>query len=350
MGEQSAIPDLSALKVLTGGRDPGAAAAELGRCSAGDGLPLVAPTADRVRAMLAGQAPESPVAPLPPLMMSATAEDVAVCAVLAGCAPGWLRFIAAAMEAAAAPEFNLLGISTTTGNAAVGVILHGPGPVRLGAAGGPGCLGPSAITAAVGRAVALSGRLLGGALPGTLDMATVGQPAKLSMCLAEPVPPAGWTALHVARGCPPGSDAVTVFGASGIIEVADTSSDSGQGLLETLAAATPLPAGVSSDGTVLGGGQQLFVLPPEWVTRLVADGCTRETAAAFMYEHAVLPLDRLPTSARFRLSDDVWRAGQLRSARSAADVLFVCAGGPGVKAAYLPSWPGGSTAVTRAVG
>lgn len=349
MSEPSGPLDPAALRVVSAGESADDVVTRLDRHGLGDGLPLVSPTRPRVTAMLAGRAQDEPVAELVPLPYAATVEDVAQCAVLAGCAPGALPYLLAAVDAVAAPEFNLLGVSTTTGNAAVGVVVHGDGAPRHGFDTGANCLGPSRVNATFGRALALACRLLGGAVPGVLDMATLGQPAKLALCLAEGEVPQGWTSWHRSRGCAAGSDAVTVFATAGLLEVADTWSASALGLLESLASATPLPAAVSASGELVGGGQQLYVLPPEWVVRLVAEGWTRESVGAFLHEHAVLAVDRLPAAAASRLSDPARESGVLRCASSPDDFLLVCAGGTGVKAAYLPSWPGGSRAVTRPV-
>ena len=85
----------------------------------GDGLPLVPPTLDRVQRMLGERAPRAAgiLCELPPLFAPVTWRDVAINAVMAGCTPECLPVVAAAVEALAAPEFNLVGIATTTGSA-----------------------------------------------------------------------------------------------------------------------------------------------------------------------------------------------------------------------------------------
>ncbi|MQA01195.1 MAG: hypothetical protein GEV07_00170 [Streptosporangiales bacterium] len=349
MNTAAAPVDPSALRVVTGDAAAEGVVARLDAAGLGDGFPMASPTAAKVSAMLAGRTADEPVEPLAPLCYPATVEDVAVCAVLAGCAPGVLPYLLAAVDAVTADEFNLLGVSTTTGNAAAGIIVHSAGRLQHPFATGANCLGPTPVNAAFGRAFALACRVLGGAVPGTLDMATLGQPAKFALCLAEEQAPAGWQTWHEFRGAPADRDAVTVFCTAGNLEVADTWSDTARGLLESLAAATPLPAGISANGELVGGGQQLYVLPPEWVVRLVAEGWTRESTGAYLYEHAVLPVDRLPASALSRLTEGARGQQVLRCARAPADYLVLCTGGTGVKAAYLPSWPGGSIAVTREV-
>src|SRR5206468_7382827 len=50
-----------------------------------DGLPVIPPTSARIGAMLRGHDAGRPLGMLPPLFRELTLEDVAVCAVLAGC-------------------------------------------------------------------------------------------------------------------------------------------------------------------------------------------------------------------------------------------------------------------------
>ena len=67
-----------------------------------DGLPVVAPTVERVARMLAGTTrdPGEVVTIVPPDLVECTVEKVAVNAVLAGCRPEYLPVVLAAVEAA----------------------------------------------------------------------------------------------------------------------------------------------------------------------------------------------------------------------------------------------------------
>src|SRR5690348_4228650 len=93
-----------------------------------DGLPVVPPDAERVAAMLAhnGYFPEEEIALLPPGFETATAGDIAICAVMAGCKAEYLPVLIAAVEALSDMNFNLVGIATTTGSAAPLYIVNGP--------------------------------------------------------------------------------------------------------------------------------------------------------------------------------------------------------------------------------
>jgi hypothetical protein len=77
-----------------------------------DGLPIVAPTPERVRAMIAGahEDPQRVLGLMPPLWRQASIEKLAVNAVMAGCEPAYFPVIVAAVKAVLDPAFNLYGV------------------------------------------------------------------------------------------------------------------------------------------------------------------------------------------------------------------------------------------------
>src|SRR5262245_43981937 len=124
------------MNVWTGSPDTGwdEAQEELAACGLTDGLPVVPPTPARVEAMLQanGWDADAVVCHLAPRLEPARWCDIAINAVMAGCAPSCLPVVGAALEAMAAEEFNLTGVSTTTGSAAPLVIVNGPIAARIG--------------------------------------------------------------------------------------------------------------------------------------------------------------------------------------------------------------------------
>src|SRR5262245_26727030 len=137
-----------------------------------DGLPIVPPTVERVTQMLAQtrRRPDEVVAHVAPGFGAATVERIAVNAVMAGCEPAYLPVVIAAVEAAAAEEFNLQGIQATTNPVAVWVVVNGPAAQRLGVNGSFNCIGQGAwANATIGRALRLVLQNCGGALPGEMD-------------------------------------------------------------------------------------------------------------------------------------------------------------------------------------
>src|SRR5215211_6053521 len=77
-----------------------------------DGLPVVAPTRDRVDRMLAwtDRAAHDSLGVMPPRHGVATVEALAVNAVMAGCRPEYFPVVLTAVEALLAPEFNLFAV------------------------------------------------------------------------------------------------------------------------------------------------------------------------------------------------------------------------------------------------
>ena len=326
-------------------------------CGLGDGLPIVPPTVDRVRQMLTanGVDPEAVVCQLAPLFAAATWQDIAINAVMAGCKPQYLPVVAAAIDALAEPEFNLIGIATTTGSASSLVVVNGPIAQRIGMNAGANALGPgNRANATIGRAVRLVLQNVGGAVPGEIDMSTLGQPGKYTFCMAENEASSPWPPLHVERGFKATDSVATVVGTAGIVEVVDSSSTSPEALAQTFAQSM-LIAGSVGGGGWLGGGEPLLVLPPEQAVLLAQANCSKAAFKALVWERAVLPLDRLSPAIRSHLIErrrseqptDV--EAPLRVAAKADDIMIVVAGGVGIKAAYIPTWGGSTRAVSRRV-
>ena len=317
-----------------------------------DGLPLVPPTRERVEAALQVSRVEADeiVAVLPPAYESVTWHDVAINAVLAGCKSEYLRVIGAAVSAMASPEFNLLGIATTTGSATTCVIVNGPIAREIGMNCGSNALGPgNRANASVGRAVRLVLQNAGGARAGETDMATLGQPGKLALCFAENELESPWPALHVERGFDRDESVVTVVGVSGTIEVVDSESKTAAELAQTFAQSMLIAGNVGSAG-LLGGGEPLVVVPPEHAQVFAGGGGSKTDAKRAIYERALLAIDRLspPLRARAQASGGA-PDGYLRVARAPEDVMIVVAGGVGRKGAYLPTWSGTTKAVSRRI-
>lgn len=345
------------MKICSDNIDFDAAQVELHAAGVTDGLPVVPPTGARIAAMLAHGRfdPAEVVTALPPGFAEATWRDIAVNAVMAGCLPEHLAVVGAAVEALAAPEFNLIGIATTTGSATPIAIVNGPVAARIGMNAGGNALGPgNRANAAIGRAIGLCLRNIGEAKPGEMDMATLGQPAKYGCCFPENEAESPWAALHVERGFAATDSVVTVVGISGTVEVVDSMSSSGAGLAQTFAQSMLIAGNRGSHG-LFGGGEPLVIVPPEMARAFANDGFSKDDVKAAIFAEAVLPLERLAPTVREHLvsvrkdAGDADPASPLRVAAQAADVMIVVAGGVGVKGVYAPTWSGGTRAVSRLV-
>ena len=247
-----------------------------------DGLPVIPPTPERVQAMLAGRQPDVSLGPVPPAHGEATLERVAASAVLAGCRPAHFPVVVAAVEAALEPAFNAHGVAVTTQPAGPIVVVNGPGRDALGFNGGMGALGPgSRANATVGRALRLVLSLTGGARPGALDRATLGQPGKLTCCFAENEEASPWEPLHVERGFPASATTVTVVAGDAPLSVSDHRSRTPEELANTLAWAA---AGQWSPFWWPMDDTSLYVICPEHAALFTAHGWSKQTLRTAMFE------------------------------------------------------------------
>jgi hypothetical protein len=292
----------------------------------GDGLPLVPPTARRMERMLAGVAhPDRSYGLVPPLFGDLTPAAIGYQCVVAGCLPSELAVVLTAVAACLEPQFNLLGIQTTTGTPTVAAIVHGSVARSLGVNAEGNCLGPgSRANACIGRAVRLALTNIGGARPGIGDMATMGQPGKYTFCFAES-DSTSLPSLAARRGLANAQGAVTVLGVSGTMEVLPLGGDATpQAALRPLAAAVRGAQEASSAGRVRSAAEQFLLLPPEVFDLFAKAGWALADIQAGMAR--ALSEVEIPCSAE--------------------DIHPVLTGGAGIKMTYLPLWSGGTRSVT----
>lgn len=292
-----------------------------------DGLPCVVPTAERMTAMLQGRDPEVSFGMMPPLFGDLTAQAVAYCCILAGAVPAELPVVLEAAIATLEPEFNLLGIQTTTGTPTAAVLVHGPAPGRLSMNAGTNCLGPgNRANACIGRALRLVLTNIGGARPLVGDMATMGQPAKYGMAFAEGTHKLA-DPLPIRRGLAASDSAVTVIGLSGTIEVLpEAGASTPEAVLRPVLDAMQGARAAGSGGREREAGEQFLLLPPEMADVIAKGGWTLALARSFLWHEggAAWPI-----------------------ARSADDIHLIITGGAGVKMTCLVPWGGGTLSVTR---
>jgi hypothetical protein len=201
-----------------------------------DGLPVVPPTEERVRRMLAGtdRAPSDVVAVVPPDLVECTVEKAAVNAVMAGCLPECFPVVLAAVEAACAEEFALHGLLATTYFAGPVVVVNGPIAKQIGMNSGGNALGQgNRANATIGRGLQLVVRNVGGGRPGEVDQATLGNPGKYTFCFAEREDGSPFAPLAANRGV--SGSAVTLFAGSGVQPVFDQLSRDPHSLAHTYA-------------------------------------------------------------------------------------------------------------------
>ncbi len=256
-----------------------------------DGLPVVPPTPERVEAMLAGADPAFSLGPVPPAHGEATFERLAACAVLAGCRPSYFPVVRAAAEAALEPGFNAHGIAVTTQPVGTILVVNGPGRELVGLNSGMGALGPGTrANMTIGRALRLLLTLTGGATPGGLDRATLGNPGKLGVCFAENEELSPWEPLHVERGFDHRASTVTLVAADAPLSISEHRSRTPEGLAATLAWAAaaqwspfwwPMP------------DTSLFVICPEHASLFGTAGWSKQQLRRAIFEALQRPAREL---------------------------------------------------------
>lgn len=202
-----------------------------------DGLPIVPPTDDRILRMLTGtdRAPDEVVGIMPPDMKECTVEKVAISAVMAGARPEYMPIILAVVEAALMPKFTLHGVLCTLFFSGPVIVANGPVTKSIGMNWGHNCMGQgNRANATIGRTLQLIVRNVGGGRPGEIDRAVFGNPGKYTFCFAEDETDPDWEPLHVARGCTPGSNAVTLHHGHGVTAFSESSARSADELARSL--------------------------------------------------------------------------------------------------------------------
>ena len=307
----------------------------------GDGLPLVAPTIERVAETLSHveASEEEVIAVLPPRGGSATYRDVAVNAVLAGCKPEYFPVLVAAVKALGDQRINLRGVNTTTHPVAPLVIVHGKAVDELGFNAGLGTFGPgNRANATVGRAIRLVLLHIAGAIPGPGDASTQGQPSKYTYCIAENTKESPWGSYPDSLKINSES-ALTVHCGENPHNFHDMESNEIERILDK-AASSMTTFGVNN--ACISGGEWFIILCPEHARTAFNQGWSREDISGYLFEKARMPagefrkqfdllawadwMQSLPDESMVPMTQDV------------ENIRVIVSGGAGKHSCVVPSW------------
>lgn len=318
-----------------------------------DGLPIIPPTIERVERMLqyTSRRRDEVVARLAPGFGAATVERIAINAILAGCDPEAMPVLIAGTEAVADPCFNLQGIQTTTNPVAVWLILNGPLAARLGVNATFNCIGQGTwANATMGRALRLILQNIGGALPGEMDRATHGQPAKFTFCCAENEAENPWQPLHVERGFAPEQSTVTVVGTEGTMNM-NTHAKEAPELARVIAETMVHPP----SNEYVHGGEPWLLLSPEHAAVFKRGGLSKAALKRDLWERSKMAAGCLSAKelerARASRTEELGALTAttlLPIAPQPEGIQIIVAGGPGTHSVYIPCF-GNSRAVSREI-
>jgi hypothetical protein len=315
-----------------------------------DGLPIVPPTEDAVRACLEwAMLPPDQLIGIEPVRGAAiTAEKLAINAVMAGCLPMHFPPVVTAVAAMLEEEFLLHGATASTGGCAVFMVLNGPIRRELGAAGTFNALGNSdRATAVIGRAIRLALINILEVRPGGIDRSTIGHPGKFSFCVAENEDDSNWLPLHVQRGLPAEVSAVTVMAAGAPRQIMNEWTTAPEEILETFAA--EMRANMRHYS--IWGGNYALIIPKQLREHLQAAGWSKTEIASFIHARARMHRREWAECGKAAVVRDRGDT-EYAALGSPDDLLVVAAGGPaGGFGAVIPPWLGTkSRAVTLPIG
>lgn len=272
-----------------------------------DGLPVVPPTREAVKAMLAGtsRSPGEKIGIMYPRLGIATVEKIAINAVMAGAKPEYLPVIIAAIECVTDKNFNLYHI--VTGPVPV-IWISGPIVEEIGMNAGIGYLSPGyRANSTIGRAVAMCMINIGWrvmdiyAMPGG-----PGTPvAYTNYVVPENQKENPWESFSVERGYKPEESTVsvneTLWVSNGPGET--LSRNTFQQSLDQLAG---LVAPTSFFGMTLSEGNRYeIVLHPTLAHQLADAGFTKQSLVKWLYDKSAILWDRMNDERRERFKEEV---------------------------------------------
>ena len=311
-----------------------------------DGLPVVPATEPQVREMLDyyGGDPSFSLGTLQPRNSQATLEKLAINAVMAGCQPEYFPVVVAAVKATLDKDFNLGGNAATTGGAAQVVIVNGPIAGELGINGDVACFGPgSRANAAIGRALRLVIRNVGGLIPGEMDKATLATPGRYSFCFSENEERSPWEPRNIQLGYAEGSSTVTVAAIRGVYGVMETTVATGLEVLQTIVGSMKA-VGIANYYQIGTGAQIVLVICPEHAEEIAASGLSKSDVQEYIYQNARMPLHMLLGRAHYgnrnwpSWVDQTNPETLVPIARASEDIVVIVAGGDGRHSAWLAGW------------
>ena len=239
-----------------------------------DGLPIIPPTEEAVAEMMTGTdlAPDHIVATIIPRKGKATIEKIAVNAVMAGALPTYMPVLIAAVQSFADPKTRFDTFEVSTGSWAPFLAINGRIRNDINVNCSSGALSPGNIAnAAIGRAVGLIVKNIGGARKAVEDMGVIGNPGKYSLVIGEDEEASPWEPLSVERGFKKEDNTLTVFFPNTFIQTVPGGTDA-KGILNTLA------------GMVTSTMSSLIIIP-SWAKVLSSEGYTRQKVKEYLATH-----------------------------------------------------------------
>ncbi|MFC1837995.1 hypothetical protein ACFL1N_00340 [Thermodesulfobacteriota bacterium] len=305
-----------------------------------DGFPVVPPTEEAVAEMLTGTdlPPEHLLGELQSRGGKATVEKIAVNAVMAGCLPTHMPILIAATINLLESEAGFNGFTTygfSTGSWAPFWIINGPVAEQININNGSGALSPGNIAnAAIGRAIGLIIKNIGGVRKGVEDMGTIGNPMKYTLVISENEEESPWEPLHVELGHKKEDSTVTMSFPNCYLQHIPYTSDA-DGILRAIV--DHMPRGMRYN----------IVITPAHARNLSREGYDKEKVKKYIMDNKLVTRERITAFLGMGpvQEDSNDRNGNESEMMPLIDdiryIRIIVAGGPGAWIAHLAG--GGAT-------
>ncbi|MGB0621592.1 MAG: hypothetical protein ACPGVZ_19190 [Myxococcota bacterium] len=287
-----------------------------------DGLPIVAPTPERVETFLdaAGLAPDVLLGEVPTREVRVTAEHAAINAVMAGCRPDYFPVVLAAVRAHLHEKANCHSTTGTLSGAVQTVVVNGPVRSQIGIECGAGCMGPGfRANASIGRALRLVIRNVCRAIPGVLDRASFSSPHRFSFCFGENEEASNWTPMHVERGFGANESTVTVHSVMTVDSAVDFTSRTPEALCDSMLA-TLRRNGIAGDEFLGKDTTAMLVIGPEHQRFFDRAGWSKADIRDYLFP---------------KFTEDPGPNGRIVGIGKKEGLLIVAAGGDGMAQTYV---------------
>ena len=181
---------------------------------------------------------------------------------------------------------------------------------------------------------------IGGAIPGDIDRATQGTPAKISFCFAENEERNPWAPYRVDQGFDEADSIVTVVFAEGPHNINDHVSRQPKGLALIFADTV---MGLGANNTFVRNNDYMIAICPEHAAVFAEAGWDRSDLQEYLHERSRIPFSIWkqggmpyvnPVPKYYEAADDDM---MLRITDRKEDVHVVVAGGPGLHSAFIPT-------------
>jgi hypothetical protein len=279
-----------------------------------DGLPVMPPTEEAVAEILTGTDLPSDhlVAKIGPRQGKATVEKIAVNAVMAGALPTHLPVIIAGVQALPERATRWDNYQDSQGSWVPFWTINGPIRNDIHVNSGIGIFSPGDIAnAAIGRAMGLIVKNIGGIRKGIEDAGAFGNPGKYTMVTGEYEEESPWEPFHVERGFKKEDSTLTVMFPNNF----NWTFPMGLGVEGIL---NPLT------NNVRGYGLNIIMIPPGTAKILAENGYTKQKVKEYIFEHVV------PTSPMRRLgSEDSDEFPKMPLELDTDHMMVLVAAGPG---------------------